>query len=274
MEKKVCIKCKEKKDVTEFYSSNKSSCKVCLKDYQIEYRQNNKERLIDYQIEYRQNNKERLKIYYENNKQRLKEYKKVYDENNKERLKEYRKNNKERITEYSKKYIQNNKERLKEYKQNNKERLKEYRKIYYENNKEREKQYRQNNIDKIILRSNEYCRVRRQSDTLFKLTTNIRNIIVKSLKNKGYLKESKTHLILGITYEEFKTHIESQWEEWMNWDNYGKYNGEENYGWDLDHIIPLSSGKSEEDIIRLNHYSNIQPLCSYVNRVVKKDKKL
>ena len=61
------------------------------------------------------------------------------------------------------------------------------------------------------------------------------------------------------------------WEDWMNWDNYGIYNGEENCGWDLDHIIPLSSAKCEEDIIRLNHHSNIQPLCSYVNRHVKRD---
>ena len=57
----------------------------------------------------------------------------------------------------------------------------------------------------------------------------------------------------------------------MNWDNYGLYNGEENYGWDLDHIVPVSSAQCEEDIYRLNHHSNIQPLCSYVNRYVKRD---
>ena len=28
----------------------------------------------------------------------------------------------------------------------------------------------------------------------------------------------------------------------------------------------------EEDIIKLNHYTNIQPLCSYINRYVKRDK--
>ena len=88
----------------------------------------------------------------------------------------------------------------------------------------------------------------------------------------GYNKNTRTYKILGCTYEEFKLHIESKFEEWMNWDNYGKYNGEERYGWDLDHIIPLSSATTEEDIIRLNHYSNIQPLCSYVNRVVKRNK--
>jgi len=54
--------------------------------------------------------------------------------------------------------------------------------------------------------------------------------------------------------------------------NHGLYNGQLNYGWDIDHIIPLSSVKTEEDVIRLNHYTNLQPLCSFVNRVIKRDK--
>lgn len=56
----------------------------------------------------------------------------------------------------------------------------------------------------------------------------------------------------------------------MNWNNHGKYNGEYNFGWDIDHIIPLDSAKTEEDIIKLNYYTNLQPLCSYINRVVKR----
>jgi hypothetical protein len=58
----------------------------------------------------------------------------------------------------------------------------------------------------------------------------------------------------------------------MSWDNYGKYNGELNYGWDIDHIIPQSSALNEEDVIKLNHYTNLQPLCSKVNRHIKRDK--
>jgi hypothetical protein len=58
----------------------------------------------------------------------------------------------------------------------------------------------------------------------------------------------------------------------MSWENYGKYNGEFNYGWDIDHIIPLSTAKTENDIYHLSHYSNLQPLCSKTNRDIKKDK--
>ena len=57
----------------------------------------------------------------------------------------------------------------------------------------------------------------------------------------------------------------------MNWENKGKYNGELYYGWDLDHIIPLSNAINEKDIVKLNHFSNLQPLCSKINRDIKKD---
>lgn len=59
----------------------------------------------------------------------------------------------------------------------------------------------------------------------------------------------------------------------MNWENRGLYNGEFNHGWDIDHIIPVSSGLSEDELLKLNHYTNFQPLCSKVNRDIKKNKK-
>ena len=51
----------------------------------------------------------------------------------------------------------------------------------------------------------------------------------------------------------------------MSWDNHGTY-------WDIDHIIPLSTALNEADIIRLNHYTNLQPLDSFINRYVKRDR--
>jgi len=42
-----------------------------------------------------------------------------------------------------------------------------------------------------------------------------------------------------------------------------------NETWDLDHKIPISSAKTEEDVLKLNHYTNFQPLCSYTNRYIK-----
>ena len=71
--------------------------------------------------------------------------------------------------------------------------------------------------------------------------------------------------------EFFKAYLESQFLPWMSWDNYGLYNGEFNYGFDLDHIIPISSAQIEADLLTLNHYSNFQPLCSKINREIKRD---
>ena len=182
-----------------------------------------------------------------------------YKEANKDKLKEYFKN---RVYDPSIK---------KEYYLLNKERIKDNYRKYYENNKESkleyQKEYQKNNKDK----RNSYLIERRQNDTLFKLITNVRNLIYNSFYYNGYSKNSKTEELLGCSFEELKQHLESKFEPWMNWDNRGLYNGELNYGWDIDHVIPLSSVNEEIDIIKLNHYTNLQPLCSKVNRDIKKD---
>ena len=95
---------------------------------------------------------------------------------------------------------------------------------------------------------------------------------INALKRKGFKKNSKTEQILGCSFEYIKEYIESKFESWMSWENHGLYNGELNYGWDIDHIIPLSSGITEEEITKLNSYVNLRPLCSYVNRVIKRNK--
>jgi hypothetical protein len=111
-----------------------------------------------------------------------------------------------------------------------------------------------------------------ESNPLFKLSNNIKPLIWASFNNKKEIKSKKTEEILGCTLKEFKHYIESKFEPWMNWDNKGKYNGNFNSGWDLDHIIPISSAKNKDEIIKLNHYTNYQPLCSKINRFLKKDR--
>ena len=96
---------------------------------------------------------------------------------------------------------------------------------------------------------------RLKNDIIFKVSRSIRTRISKSIKRKNFRKNSKTQEILGCSFEEFKLYLEAKFEPWMSWLNKGLYNGEPNYGWDLDHIIPVSTAKTEEDIIRLNHYT-------------------
>lgn len=192
-------------------------------------------------------------------------YKRLYREKNKENIalkkKKYYINNKKEITKRNNEYKAKNKkrvaQRLKKYAIENKEKIAEYQKNYKILNKERRA---------------EYEKEKQLSDPLYYLTCKMRKNVLKAFRSRKYKKKSKTEDILGCSFEEFKEHIESQFEDWMNWDNRGLYNGEYNYGWDIDHITPLSTAACEKDIYSLNHYTNLQPLCSKVNRDEKRGK--
>jgi len=188
-------------------------------------------------------------------------------------MKKYSFENSEKLSEYKKKYYQENFDKLSEYKkkyyEENFDKLKEKREKYCELNKEhlkeKSKKYREKNKEKINERSNEYIKNRKKVDLVFKLSKQIRSMISTSISRSGYKKESKTFEILGCSFDDFKVYIELKFEPWMNWYNYGTYTGKYNDTWQLDHIIPISSAETIEDIYRLNHFSNLQPLCSRIN---------
>jgi len=145
-------------------------------------------------------------------------------------------------------------------------------KIYDEKHKDKQQIYYLNNKEKINKKNNEYKKNKYATDPLYRLKHNTRVQIKKCLIKQGYSKRSKTFDILGCTYEEFKIYIESKFESWMSWDNYGKYEKNTyNFGWDIDHIIPTSTATNETELYNLFHYTNLQPLCSKVNRDIKKD---
>jgi hypothetical protein len=153
---------------------------------------------------------------------------------------------------------------------NNPIKKKQYNKKYRTNNSVKIKEYRKINSDGLKVKRRVYIRNKMATDSVFKLKHNLGSLIRISFKSRGYTKNSKTNEILGCTVEEFKQYLETKFESWMNWDNRGFYNGELNYGWDPDHIIPISSAKTEDEIIKLNHFSNFQPLCSKTNRDIKR----
>lgn len=65
--------------------------------------------------------------------------------------------------------------------------------------------------------------------------------------------------LLGCTVAELKAYLESKFKEGMSWDNAGS-------AWHIDHIQPLCSGKTEDEVRRLCHWSNLQPLWEAENR--------
>jgi hypothetical protein len=223
------------------------------KEYNKQWRLKNKELIKEYQKKYRIENKEKTKEYH----------------------KQYRENNKEKIKEKEKKYRIENKEKVKErsknWKLNNKEKQKETQKQYYLNNesyrikaRERSKKWQLNNLEKLKESRKIYQKNRRKTDSLYKLSTNFRSLIGLYFRKNGYTKKSKCYEILQCSFEHFKEHIEKQFTNGMNWGNQGQ--------WHLDHIYPVSKAKDEEHLIKLNHYTNFQPLWAEDN--LKKSNKI
>ena len=87
---------------------------------------------------------------------------------------------------------------------------------------------------------------------------NLRSHIRKIRRGNGYNKNSNLSKIIGISWDEFRIYFESKFVDGMNWDNHGE--------WEYDHIIPVSSAKSINEVEKLFHYTNLQPLWKEDNR--------
>jgi hypothetical protein len=162
-----------------------------------------------------------------------KEYDRIYskENNRKEYRKEYHKKWKEQNPEYHKTYSQtyaHSTDYFKEWKIKNPNYFNEYQKNYL-------------------------------NDPIKKLQHRMRCIIGQCFKRINNNKSQNTLQIVGLeSWDLFRKHIEKQWEDSMTWDNYGQ--GKNNTTWHIDHIIPQSSATTEEEIYKLNHYTNLKPM--------------
>lgn len=99
---------------------------------------------------------------------------------------------------------------------------------------------------------------RKESDPVFAMRKRVSALISGRLRAGGYTKKSRSQEILGCDWAEFKRHIERQFLKGMTWENRDK--------WQLDHVVPISTAKTEEEILALNHHTNLRPLWSDLNR--------
>jgi hypothetical protein len=100
-------------------------------------------------------------------------------------------------------------------------------------------------------------------DELFRLKITMRARLYEILTRFKYPKRGSIFKYLGCDINALKAHLESQFKDNMSWNNYGE--------WHVDHIIPLASAKSEEELIALCHYTNLQPLWA-IDNLKKSDK--
>jgi len=228
---KTCKKCGVEKEKSFFRKRVKpngkvyygNTCRQCIsfsnKEYKKQYYIDNKEYI---------NNKNA--VYYENNKEKLIEENKKYYENNKEKILEEEKlwlesiNGTKEYTEYREKCNISNKK-------------------YRDENKEKAKEYQQ--LPHVRRKKTLYTNIRRREDVAFKLRSSVSrsvHIVLKGEKNNLSILN-----YLPYTIDELKQHLESLFEHWMNWENWGVYNPKawddnntDTWKWNLDHIIPQS----------------------------------
>ena len=177
------------------------------------------------------------------NIEQIREYKKLYNNLNsdkgKHRSKENYEKNKAIVKEKSREYYTKNKDSI-----NNKRK---------EKGKKKSLDYYHKNKKTILAKTYHHRSIKMKIDSFYKLKHSIRNLIRSSLKRQFTVKSKKTIEILGCSFDEFKLYLESKFDDKMNWENQGTY-------WHMDHIIPISSAKTEEEVYKLNHWTNFQPL--------------
>jgi hypothetical protein len=192
----------------------------------------------------------------------------------KERKKEQRKQRnadpevKAREKEYNKRYRADPevREHMKEQRKQRradpevKAREKEYDKQHYANPevKERKKEQDKQRNAKPEVKECKRQRVkqRRATDSLFKLTGNLRRSIHESLRRGGYTKRAKTTKILGADFETVQHHLGPV----------------PTYEYHIDHICPVAQAQNEEEAIKLCYYTNLRYLSAEEN-LQKSDKK-
>lgn len=154
----------------------------------------------------------------------------------------------------------------KEYYQNNKEEIKSQKKDYYESNKE------------VILQNHrEYEREKLQNDPAFRLRKYTSTLVRQGLQKLESSKFGESIAdYLPYTIQELKTHLENQFEPWMNWNNRGKYNSRtwndndsSTWAWQLDHIIPRAvlpyTSMADDNFSKCWDLNNLRPLSAKQN---------
>lgn len=225
METKICRICGIEKDISCYrknHSSFRTECRECENILCKKRNLKNREHILKKQKEYRENHKEEI------NKYKKEHYNPI---ERKKYNKDYYKKHKEYYANWHKDYYKNNKEKL----------IQNY-KFWKKNNKDKIKEYQHRDVEK------------RNKNYIKKLELQLRNMLNTTFKRKGHRKNTKLEIIVGLNSKDMVDYL---LQTFIN--NYG-------YEWNkvepvhIDHIKPLATAKTEEDVIKLCHYTNLQLL--------------
>jgi hypothetical protein len=160
----------------------------------------------------------------------------------------------------------------KKWRDNNKEYMNQKTKNWYEHNKEHRKEYlkeyREKNIDRIREVKRTYEKTRKHNDPLYRLINNFRTAIYQVLKENNLQKNGHYFEILKYSPEDLIVHLENQFKDGMNWDNYGE--------WHVDHILAISRHNiqeiGDEEFMKCWSLNNLQPMWGEEN--IRKSNKI
>lgn len=131
------------------------------------------------------------------------------------------------------------------------------RRKWEQKNPEYKKEYMKEHMQGYM---NDYLKQRREKDPKFRLDQNMKNLVYHSLRSKKAGRKWKT--LVNYTLKQLMEHLESQFDDKMNWGNYGSY-------WTVDHIKPRSLFKytfpEDPEFKECWDLENLQPLEKITN---------
>ena len=113
-----------------------------------------------------------------------------------------------------------------------------------------------------------HCKICKPMDCL---RHNLRTRVQHFLRDKNFKKNHKTEEMLGCTYDFFNEHIQRKIDYWNLNARDGHRKFEQGDEYHIDHIKPLSMANNEQEMMKLCHYTNLQPLWPDTN-ISKKDR--
>lgn len=118
-----------------------------------------------------------------------------------------------------------------------------------------------------------------KNDPILRLRANISRSIREALFDVQSSKGGRSFLTyIGYTIEDLKIHMETLFETWMNWDNYGAYktnrwddNNTTTWKWNIDHIIPQADlpyiSMEDDNFKKCWALTNLRPLSAKQNNI-------
>ena len=88
---------------------------------------------------------------------------------------------------------------------------------------------------------------------ILRLMCNLKRRIRERVNMAGFIKINLSNEILGTDRDGLKLYFEKRFRDGMVWENYGSH-------WVVDHMLPMNEVDTYEDLVRLCHYTNLQPL--------------